>query len=438
VSTRSRCAVVDALPPLSPEMFPGLGEAAPLELPQLTPRTRQQLADRLTSREFDAWSAALARVGNCAHPIRLRGRSETVDARTGELLSGYASEREPLGVTLVRCGNRRASECPSCSRLYAEDVFHQIRAGIAGGKGVPTSVSVNPLVFATLTAPSFGPVHGRRDFGRRCHPHAAGPPLCAHGRPATCQAMHADDDPALGQPLCPDCYDYVSHVVREWWAPALWRRFTIGLRRLIAGALGVPATRVGEVATVQYAKVAEFQRRGLVHFHALIRLDGPKTADGFAPAPAEVDASPLAELVGQAAAAVRLPVPGVDADLAPVVLAFGRQLDARPVRAGRRTDDSNSPLTPEQVAGYLAKYATKSATDPGASDTAHPGGSGPPSDSLPAAPAPRSGPRRRTARTRCSRTGCTCWGSAATSPPSPAATRSPSARCAGLVAAPKR
>src|SRR4051794_17177143 len=178
--------------------------------------------------------------------------------------------------------------------------------------------------------------------------------------------MHADDEPALGQPLCPDCYDYTSHVVWQWWAPALWRRFTIALRRLVARSLGVPATRVGELATVQYAKVAEFQRRGLVHFHALIRLDGPTTADGFAAAPSEVDAAVLAQLVGQAAALVRLPVPAVDVDGPPVLLAFGRQLDARPVRAGRRPDDPDGPLTPEQVAGYLAKYATKSVADTGA------------------------------------------------------------------------
>jgi hypothetical protein len=182
--------------------------------------------------------------------------------------------------------------------------------------------------------------------------------------------MHADDDPALGRPLCPDCYDYDLHVMWQWWAPALWRRFTIALRRLVARTLTVPATWVGELATVQYAKVAGFQRRGLVHFQALIRLDGPKTADGFALAPAGVDASLLAELVGQAAAAVRLPVPGVDAG-GPLLLALGRQLDTRPVRASRRPDDPSGPLTPEQVAGYLAKYSTKSAADSGAADTAH-------------------------------------------------------------------
>ena len=60
----------------------------------------------------------------------------------------------------MRCGNRRADRCPSCSRLYAADTFHLIRAGVAGGKGVPEPVADNPLVFATLTAPSFGAVHG--------------------------------------------------------------------------------------------------------------------------------------------------------------------------------------------------------------------------------------------------------------------------------------
>lgn len=69
-------------------------------------------------------------------------------------------------------------------------------------------------------------------------------------------------------------------------APDLWRRFTITLRRLVAKTLDLPATRLGDLATVQYAKVADYQLRGVVHFHALVRLDGPKTPDGFAPAPA--------------------------------------------------------------------------------------------------------------------------------------------------------
>jgi len=53
------------------------------------------------------------------------------------------------------------------------------------------------------------------------------------------------------------------------------------------------------------------------------------------------------------------------------VLVFGRQLDARPVRITRRTDDPERALSPEQVAGYLAKYATKSADDTGVFDNPH-------------------------------------------------------------------
>ena len=356
----------------SRQRFPGHGENAGLDLPPLGPSLEAQLADLFVSGRFDAWSEALARVGNCSRPVRLHGRSERVDTRTGEILSTYSSSIEPLGVTNVRCGNRRASECPSCSRLYAGDMFQLIRAGVAGGKTVPETVAENPLAFATLTAPSFGRVHGRGDNGRRCHPAPRkGLPRCSHGRPTRCHRVHAEDDPTLGQPLCPECYDYASQVVWQWWAPDLWRRFTIALRRLLARTLGVPASRLGEHATLQYAKVAEFQVRGAVHFHALIRLDGPKTDSGFAAAPAGVEARQLADLIRRAAASVRLTVPGVDDADPSRVLCFGRQLDARPVRTGRRTDEPDGALTPEQVAGYLAKYATKSATDHAAGDNAH-------------------------------------------------------------------
>jgi hypothetical protein len=64
-------------------------------------------------------------------------------------------------------------------------MFQLIRAGVVGGKTVPETVAENPLVFATVTAPSFGAVHGRRDRGRRCHRYAGNEPTCEHGRPRT-------------------------------------------------------------------------------------------------------------------------------------------------------------------------------------------------------------------------------------------------------------
>ncbi|GAB3055140.1 plasmid replication initiator protein [Intrasporangium mesophilum] len=344
--------------------FPGFAEDAGLGLAALTPRVEAEIVQRLTSPDFDAWAEAAARVGHCAKPIRLRGSSTTVDGRTGEVLSTFSSADAPLGVLHVRCGNRRASECPSCSRVYAADTFHLIRSGVAGGKGVPEHVADNPLVFATVTAPSFGLVHGTRN-GRKCRPftpkETAG--VCEHGRPTVCHASHSDGDPLLGQPLCPECYDYLGHLVWQWWAPELWRRFTIALRRAMAHTLGVRESRLGDVVTVQYAKVAEYQLRGLIHFHALIRLDGPKNKNGFAPAPEGATAALLAALIEHAVVAVTYDAPRLYEGDAVRTLRFGAQVDVRPIKTRHRTDDPERQLAPEQVAGYLAKYATKSATD---------------------------------------------------------------------------
>ncbi|WP_344135815.1 replication initiator [Pedococcus bigeumensis] len=333
-----------------------------MDLDLASARVASQVMARLLSPDFEDWSNAVARVGSCANPIHLTGSSMRVDASTGEVLSTYSSDTEPLGTTLIRCGNRRASECPSCSRVYAADMFHLIKAGVAGGKGVPKRVGENPLVFATVTAPSFGHVHGMRDNGRRCRPHAK-TPRCEHGRSTTCHQKHDDGDELLGQPLCWECYDYASHIVWQWWAPELWRRFNIAIKRTLAHRLRVKESRLKHLASVQYSKVAEYQRRGLIHFHALVRLDGAKADEPFAAAPDGVTAELLAEVVEEAVRSVRFTAPPVFAGDVPRVLTFGAQVDSRPVKVGHRTDDPAGPLNAEQVAGYLAKYSTKSATD---------------------------------------------------------------------------
>ena len=92
-----------------------------------------------------------ARPHRCHRPDHRRGRP------------GLRHRREPGGVLHVACGNRREAVCPACSAIYKRDARQLVRAGLAGGKGVPESVAAHPCVFATLTAPSFGPVHARRD-----------------------------------------------------------------------------------------------------------------------------------------------------------------------------------------------------------------------------------------------------------------------------------
>jgi hypothetical protein len=265
----------------------------------------------------------------------------------------YSTDREPDRVLLIRCGNRRAAVCPSCSFEYAGDMWQLLYAGAAGGrKGVPDSIRSHPLVFATLTAPGFGPVHTTRAHRAQCRPARGTPRRCPHGRPTSCTAIHAEDDPRLGQPICPDCYDYPAHIAFNWHAPELWRRFTIAVRRTLAHQAGISAAEFGRRCRVSFVKVAEFQRRGVVHFHSLIRLDGP--GEDYQPSQVSIDTTGLAEAIHQAAAHVRLTVEmpnGSD-----LVLRFGDQLDTQTVNGG-----PTGQLTPEHAARYIAKYATKSA-----------------------------------------------------------------------------
>jgi hypothetical protein len=319
----------------------------------LSPAVRTEVVERLTSPGLGRWLAQVQQVGWCAHPIRVAGSSETIDTTTGVVLRSYSSASEPDGIAYLRCGNRRRAVCESCSYQYQGDVYHVIMAGAAGGmKNVPAEVAEHPLVFATLTAPSFGAVHAAKKPGqrgsRRCRPRSGdGRKLCTHGRPTWCMAVHDHDQVLVGQSLCRECYDYLGHLVWQWYAPELWRRFTIALGR------------------VQFAKVAEFQRRGVVHFHALIRLDGhPTDTDPFPPPARTVTASALVELVLQAAGEVSCEASPVDGHDVGRVLSFGRQVDARAVHGDAdREAATGVELHPETVAAYVAKYATKAAAD---------------------------------------------------------------------------
>src|SRR3954451_10718067 len=293
-------------------------------------QTRAQVAARLTHPGLGRWLGQVQQVRSCSHPVRLVGSTDTIDTTTGEVLTSYTSAAEPDGITYVRCGNRRASVCPSCSHEYKGDVWHVLMAGAAGGmKGVPETVAAHPLVFATFTAPSFGLVHAAKKPGRpgsrRCLPRSGDRrQLCEHGRPRWCMAVHDHTDTAAGQPLCLECYDYTGHLVWQWWAPELWRRFTITLRRRLAHHLGLSETAARKGVRVQFAKVAEFQRRGIVHFHALIRLDGAPTDDDAYPSPqVKVTSTDLAELVREAGGLVSFDAPPVDRDDAVRRLVFG-------------------------------------------------------------------------------------------------------------------
>jgi hypothetical protein len=84
-------------------------ELAELDLSGITAAQERQILDRLLRDDFDQWAEQAARVGHCAHPIRLTGQQRTVETATGSVLSTFASASLPDEVLYVRCNNRRAS-----------------------------------------------------------------------------------------------------------------------------------------------------------------------------------------------------------------------------------------------------------------------------------------------------------------------------------------
>jgi hypothetical protein len=166
-----------------------------------------RLNDAETGSRYERW---VERARGCERPIRLAGVSGDGDPETGEVVREFTTEGEPDGVLLKPRGNRRAQHCGPCSEVYRGDAWQLIAAGLRGGKGVPETVAGHPIVFATFTAPSFGPVHTVRDAGGKrlaCRPRRRGE-TCPHGRSLACGKRHRDDDPCLGEAICPDCFDY--------------------------------------------------------------------------------------------------------------------------------------------------------------------------------------------------------------------------------------
>ncbi|MEU6541933.1 replication initiator [Streptomyces sp. NPDC046859] len=128
----------------------------------MTPLDPTPLGDLLkvaSAPDYHRWEEQIRRTGGCADPIHLTGWTLHKDKTNGQ--THNSTEGEPGGRLRLPCGNRRASRCPSCARTYAGDTCHLIRASLAGDdrRDIPATVRDHPRVFATLTAPSFGPVH---------------------------------------------------------------------------------------------------------------------------------------------------------------------------------------------------------------------------------------------------------------------------------------
>ena len=209
----------------------------------------------------------------------------------------------PDGVIYKPCGNRRATVCPGCAETYRRDAYHLIRAGLIGGKGITPAVATHPAVFVTFTAPSFGPVHSRPvrqhtcTDKSRCTLPAPALPRPPRRRHAASTAAPPPASPATAATIpssASRCARTATTTPPTWCgttrqancggAPSKPSNATSASSPAAAaspdpGSLRQRQYRLVDPVRVAHGKAAEYQARGAVHFHALLRLDGYDPAD---------------------------------------------------------------------------------------------------------------------------------------------------------------
>ena len=204
----------------------------------------------------------------------------------------------------VRCGSRLKAECESCAELYRGDWAAIARSGIFDEDG--TVVEGYRYAFLTLTSPSFGKVD------------------------------------ATGAAVDPTTYDYLGQVAWNYASSALWRSTLHRLHRQFSG--------------LAYFAVIEAQRRGVRHYHVVLRIP-----DGEAPL--------FPEAIGQVARAATTQQAGA-------VIEWGTQIDCQYI--SETTDAARGEMA--QTVWYISKalgYALKSVDEndllamPGAAISPH-------------------------------------------------------------------
>jgi replication initiator protein RepSA len=322
-----------------------------------TPECIGEMVDR-AGRDYDRWLSLVRQCGYCHRPIRLVGGVRQRDKATGEVRQVYSTEGEPDGCLLLPCGTRRAALCQSCAAVRKVDTYFVVLEGMVGGSTVPASVATHPMVFATFTAPSFGAVHGARRNGYRMEPCRARShrgDRCEHGVREGCWERHREDDPRIGTPLCPECFDYEGQVLWNRLAPKLWTRTIINLRRTLARLAGMTVKEFeGTLRKPEFAKVGEYQRRGALHFHGIFRLDGRGEDGEIVAPPAVFTTELLAQAIEETVGDTEVRPKELPEDRP--ALRWGTELHVRPLRKG---GPNSGEVTTEAVATYIAKYSTK-------------------------------------------------------------------------------
>lgn len=165
--------------------------------------------------------------------------SEENVARSAVLERGCSVPIKTATGIWMRCGSRIKSRCPSCAELYRNDWAAIARSGVFDGP-----VEQYRFYLLTLTAPSFGGVHRVPRVGEA---------MCRCGR------LHSASDAGLrGVPLDPGSYNYAGQVAWNRDAGLLWDRTRRRMR--------------DRWDSLEYFIVREWQDRGVLHVHALVRV----------------------------------------------------------------------------------------------------------------------------------------------------------------------
>ena len=306
----------------------------------LDPATLERLLRVAGSPGFDRWQDQVAphrRLRRPDPPDRLdphHGQDHRRDP--APLLHRHRARRTTPG----RLRQPPRLPLPGLLRLR-RDTYHLIRAGLRGGKGTsPTPSATTPASSPPSPPPASAP--------STTAPTDAAAAAAAPATPTTTRPRHRRSTRRPTTTRARSCGTPTPAPCGTASPPTCAARSP--------PAPDSPNATFREHARVSFAKVAEYQKRGAVHFHAVIRLDGPDGPD--TPPPAWATADLLTD-------AIRPPPPRVH-----------RRHRARPptasphdLRAGAASStsarsDAASAAAPSHrpaVAAYIAKYATKGA-----------------------------------------------------------------------------
>jgi hypothetical protein len=132
------------------------------------------------------------------------------------------------------------------------------------GEGLQQEVDRGVVMsFLTFTAPGaevFGQTHTRPTKRRNDG--------TTYAYPCPCGDRHSEDASILGTPVDPSTYDYAAAA--HWNANAS-RLLAVTMQRLSRMTYPNSSSTSEVQRQLQWVRVAEFQRRGLVHFHVIVR-----------------------------------------------------------------------------------------------------------------------------------------------------------------------